>query len=107
LAEAAKFTEEGVLLRVRVTPKAQRDEVTGIVETEDGSAVRVRVRAAPEDGKGNRAVIETIAEVLGVAKSTISIKAGAKTRNKLLFISGSARPVREKLAARLAELHKE
>lgn len=87
----AVFTpcKEGLLVTVRVTAKAQRDEVAGVHRASDGSAaLSVRVRAAPEQGKANKAVIETVARALGIAKSSIRIKAGETGRNKILLIAG-------------------
>jgi hypothetical protein len=70
------------LLRVRVQPKARRNE---IVEQPDGS-FRVRVTAAPTDGEANRAVIGLLAETLGVAPSRVELVRGAASRDKLFRI---------------------
>ena len=100
--------ENGLLLRVRVTPRSQWDEVAGVHCAPDGTAaLSVRVRAIPEDGKGNKAVIETVAAALDVAKSTISIRSGAANRNKVLLIGGNATELQATIAARLAALRKE
>lgn len=87
----AVFTpcKEGVLVSVRVTARAQRDEVTGVRRASDGSAaLSVRVRAVREQGKANKAVTETVAKALGVAKSTVRIKSGETSRNKILLVCG-------------------
>jgi uncharacterized protein len=108
LSEALTCTGDGILLRVRVAPRSQRDEVAGIIHAADGSAaVRVRVRAVAEDGKGNRAVIEAVAAAFDVAKSTISIKSGETSRNKILLIAGNAAQLQASIAAKLAKLRKE
>ncbi|MGH6873493.1 MAG: DUF167 family protein [Aestuariivirgaceae bacterium] len=100
-------TAEGLLLRVRVTPKSQRDEVAGVYRGADGStALWVRVRAIPEDGKGNKAVIETVAAALGLAKSTIGIRSGETGRNKMLLIAGDAAQLQARIAPWLAALRK-
>jgi uncharacterized protein len=100
--------ENGLLLRVRVTPRSQRDEVAGVHCAPDGTAaLSVRVRAIPEHGKGNKAVIETVAAALDVAKSTISIRSGAANRNKVLLIGGNAAQLQATIAPRLAALRKE
>jgi uncharacterized protein len=108
LTEALISTEDGLLLRVRVTPRSQRNEIAGVHPAGDGpSALSVRVRAIPEDGKGNKAVIETVAAAFGVAKSTISIRSGETSRNKILLIAGNATQLQAKIAPWLAELRKE
>jgi uncharacterized protein (TIGR00251 family) len=108
LTEILASIEKGLLLRVRVTPRSQRDEVAGVHYAADGSAaLSVRVRAIPEDGKGNKAVIETVAAALDVAKSTISIRSGAANRNKVLLIGGNAAQLQVTIAPRLAALRRE
>jgi uncharacterized protein YggU (UPF0235/DUF167 family) len=75
-----------ILLRVRVTPKAGADRVSGLIETPDGPAIRIQVRAAPADGAANKAVITTIAKSLGRAKSSVTLAAGARGRTKTLAL---------------------
>ena len=108
MTEALTSSEDGLLLRVRVTPKSQRDEVAGVHHAADGStALRVRVRAVPEDGKGNKAVIETVAAAFEVAKSTLSIRSGETSRNKTLLIAGNPAQLQARIASRLAALRME
>jgi uncharacterized protein (TIGR00251 family) len=71
-------------VEVRVQPRARRDEITA---RPDGG-FRVRVTAAPEGGEANRAVIELLAEALGVAPSRIELVRGAASRDKLFRIRG-------------------
>ena len=72
------------LLPLRVQPKASRDEVTGW----HGDVLRLRVRAAPEDGKANAAVVALLAEALGVPKSWVSIERGHASRGKVARVQG-------------------
>ena len=53
----------------------------------DGS-VKVYVTAPPEDGRANEAVVETIAEWLGVKRRQVTIVSGATSRNKLVRLTG-------------------
>ena len=43
-----------------------------------------KVRAKPEDGKANAAVMELIADALGVATSRLQLLRGATSREKLI-----------------------
>lgn len=75
-------------MRVRVTPKASRDEVCGLEQTADGPAIKARVRALPADGAANAAVEKLVATWLGVPKSSVSVSRGMKSRVKTLAIGG-------------------
>jgi uncharacterized protein (TIGR00251 family) len=99
---------EGLLLKVRVTAKSQCDGLPGVYHAADGAAaLSVRVRAAPEQGRANRAVIETMAIAFGVAKSTISIRAGESGRNKTVLIAGDPDRLVDVIAPQLKSLLKE
>jgi len=69
-------------IKVRVIPKAKQNRVE---KTADG--FRVRVTAAPTDGKANEAVIKLLAEHLGVAKSKLRVVRGVTSRDKLIELS--------------------
>lgn len=79
-------TGDGCRLIVRATPKSARDSVAGIVETANGPALAVRVRAAPESGKANAAVCAAVAKWLGIAKSRVALTGGATSRVKTLAV---------------------
>lgn len=78
-------------MHVRLTPKGGRDAIDGFDELSDGKAVlKARVRAVPEDGKANAALIKLIAQTFGVSASHVSLDAGATSRIKTLKIAGDA-----------------
>lgn len=80
----------GVALYVRLTPKGGRDALEGVEALADGrSVLKARVRAAPEDGRANEALIALIASALRAKKSAISIRAGATNRVKTVFLAGA------------------
>lgn len=72
-------------LSIRVTPNAKRDEILGW----KGDVLRVKVSAPPVDGKANAALIELLAEALGIAKSAITIIAGVAARSKVIELTGA------------------
>ena len=85
MAEApATVTQGGVRLTVRVAPKAARSRVLGLAD----GALKVAVAAPPEDGKANAALIETLAEALGVPRRDVVLAAGAASRRKLVDVAG-------------------
>jgi uncharacterized protein YggU (UPF0235/DUF167 family) len=80
-----------VSFQVRLTPKGGRDAVEGWDAASDGSEhLKCRVRAVPENGKANTALIALLAATLGVPKSTISIVSGATSRLKRVEIAGNS-----------------
>jgi len=96
-----RLGERGVSLQVRLTPKGGRDAVEGWTEGAGGASyLKARVRAVPEDGKANAALIELLAETLSVPKSAVRIAAGGSARLKRIDIAGDGAA----LAARLEGL---
>jgi len=56
---------------------------------DDGSAVlRMRVKAVPDKGKANAAVIALLAKALGVPKSAMTLVSGDTARLKTIQIEG-------------------
>ena len=74
------------LLRVRVQPRAKRDEVVG----ERAGAVVVRLVAPPVDGKANAALCAFLAKAAGVRRSQVTIVRGAMARDKVVRVEGVA-----------------
>lgn len=76
--------------QVHVAPKSRKNAVE--VERGGGGAatrrIRVRVTAAPESGKANDAVIEILAEALGLAKRSLRVAGGAASRVKWIEADG-------------------
>ncbi len=103
-AEPWRPERGGIRLLVRATPKAARDGVEGLIETPQGRALAVKVRAIADKGEANRAVALTVAEWLGVAKSSVTVAAGGKSRIKTLLVAGEPAELAQLLQARLGKL---
>lgn len=83
-AEAIRALADGEgRLALRVTPGARVESVA----IGDGK-VLIKVRAKPEDGKANEAVLALLADALGVATSRLQMLRGATGRDKLVRIEG-------------------
>jgi len=79
----------GARLAVRVTPRANNDQVDGVERGADERLwVIARVRAVPDRGKANAAIGKLMADEIGVAKSYVSVLSGGTSRNKILLIEG-------------------
>jgi uncharacterized protein (TIGR00251 family) len=74
----------GVTLRLRVQPRASRDELGG----ERAGALVVRLTAAPVDGEANTALVRFLARRLGRPASSLHLMRGAGARDKVLRVDG-------------------
>jgi uncharacterized protein (TIGR00251 family) len=91
---------EDVLLRVYVQPRASRNQLAGI----QGEELKVRLTSPPVEGAANRAVCDFFAGVLGVARGTVQLAAGASSRHKRLTVRGvAAETVRGIIEAELGD----
>lgn len=86
----------GVLVDVRLRPRASRAGVGGVRE----GALELRVTAPPVEGEANAAARDLLAAVLGVARARVALAAGARARRKTFRVEGlDAAAVRERAAA--------
>ena len=99
-----RAADRGVRVRLRVTPKASRTAVAGIVPRADGTALKVAVTAAPEAGKANDAVIGLLAGQWRIPKSALTLLSGATDRNKTLHVAGPPERVMADISAWLGSL---
>ena len=83
-AEAIRALVDGEgRLALRVTPGARVEAL----EVSDGRLL-AKVRAKPEDGKANDAVIHLVASALNLAASRVRLLRGATSREKMLVVEG-------------------
>ena len=87
---------DAVTFSVRVHPKARRGRISGTV----GDSLKVELTAPPVEGKANAACIRFFVDLLKVPRSSVTIAAGASSRNKVIRVSGiSAVAVEKAIAA--------
>ena len=92
--------KDGVALAVRLTPKSSREAVEGIEHLADGRAVlKARVRAVPEDGAANEALLRLLAKTLSLPASSLHLESGGTSRVKTIHIAGDPAALTVKLAA--------
>jgi uncharacterized protein (TIGR00251 family) len=70
------------LLYVKVVPGSSKNEIAG----QQGDRLRIKIAAAPEDGKANAALTAFLAEQYKVPKRNVEIVAGEKSRLKTIKI---------------------
>jgi uncharacterized protein len=91
---------------VRLTPKAQADEILGIEDHGGMPMLKARVRAVPEGGQANAALERLVGRWLKVPPSTVHVAQGTKSRLKQVLIEGDADALVQAIAARLAPFGK-
>ncbi len=87
-----------VRLEVYIQPRASKTELAGA----HGGAIKIRIAAPAVQNAANRALIEFIAQQLGVAKRCVRIVSGGASRKKILEIDGADG---EAIAAALRQEH--
>jgi hypothetical protein len=72
-----------VRLAVRAHPGASHTSAEW-----DGAILHVRVTARAVEGAANRALIQAVADALGVRRSAVSLVGGHRSREKLVEVNG-------------------
>lgn len=84
-----RLRPDGIDLFVRLTPNARRAGFFGLAEgAENAVHLAAHVRAVPEKGRANEALITLAAGALNVPRSSVSLVSGATARLKTLRVAG-------------------
>ncbi len=75
---------DGVLLHVRVTPRAHKNEIRGL----HGDRLKVYLQSPPVDGKANQMLVKFLGKQFGVPAGRVELLRGEKSREKTIFIAG-------------------
>lgn len=67
---------------MRAKTNAKHVQVTEL----DKTHFRIAVKAAPQDNEANRAIQQTLAQYLGVAVSSLILRSGKTSRNKVFLL---------------------
>ena len=78
------MVDTGVALRLRVIPRARRDEVAGV----HGDALKIRVSGPAVEGAANRSLSAFLARILKVRRRQIRIMSGEHSRQKRVHVGG-------------------
>jgi uncharacterized protein (TIGR00251 family) len=74
----------GALLEILVQPRASRTRVVG----EHDGRLKIQLAAPPVDGEANAALIQFLAERLGVRRAAVAIVRGETGRRKTVRVEG-------------------
>ena len=76
--------QRGVIFKVRVIPKSNKDEIVGVY----GDALKLKVAAPPVRGKANEAIVSFLGSILGVSSDRVMIIQGERSKDKTILVWG-------------------
>jgi uncharacterized protein (TIGR00251 family) len=79
-----------LVLSLHVQPGARRSEVAGI----HGDSLKIRVQAPAIDDRANEALVEFVAQRLGIPRRDVTLASGARSREKKLHVPPHCDPAR-------------
>jgi uncharacterized protein (TIGR00251 family) len=82
MKDCMRVSGDLIFLDLKVQPGASRSQMAG----EQEGRLRVRIAAAPEDGKANAELRSFFAKVLGCPKKDIILQSGEKSRLKTISL---------------------
>lgn len=89
-----KAHPDGVVLAVKLQPRASANEICGLL----GGELRIKVTAPPVDAAANEALIRLLAETLDCPRSRVELVRGHTSRHKVIKLHGvSVQAVLKKL----------
>jgi hypothetical protein len=87
-------TKDGIVIRVRVIPRAGRDEIVGLI---GGEALKIRIQAPPVEGKANARLIKYLSREWKISRADLTVLSGETGRSKRLGIINPPPGLIEKL----------
>jgi uncharacterized protein len=81
-APAYYWQGRSLLLNVYIQPNAPRDDYAGI----HNNCIKLKIKAAPVDGKANRELLRFLGKIFAVPQSSIRLARGEATRHKKIEI---------------------
>jgi len=75
-------------LKVKIKPGAKKSKIVEMEDMYGNQSLEIYVKALPKKGEANTEMLELLGDYFNVPKSHIKIKAGFKSRNKIVLIPG-------------------
>lgn len=93
-----------VIVHFRLTPKSSKDAIDGLAVLAEGPVFQARVRAVPDKGQANLALVRLVSDWLSVPIRDVSVASGATSRLKAIRIAGDPDALSTRLEIRFASL---
>ncbi|HTZ89699.1 MAG TPA: DUF167 domain-containing protein [Alloacidobacterium sp.] len=81
-----KKTSGGVSFAARITPRASRTAITGVMGNGTNVVLKIALAAPPVEGKANAELIAYLAGILSVSRSQVEVIAGKQSKNKIIRV---------------------
>ena len=78
-------TGTGVSIRVYVAPRSSANRALGL----HNGALKIALTAPPVDGAANKALMEFLAKLLDVPRSSVALLSGETSRHKVVSVEGT------------------
>ena len=95
ISNCCRVEGDGLHITVKAIPGASRTEFAGV----KGKQLRVRIAAAPEDGRANAELIAFIAKSISCPKKEVRLLRGTQSRVKTIAVPLAYRVQLEKILA--------
>ena len=83
-------------LQIKVIPSSSKDCIAGWLD----DTLKLKVKAPPDKGKANKAVIKVLEKILELPKGSVTISSGTTSSRKTIEIeSENSDVIKQKLAA--------
>ena len=73
---------DGLVFKVFIQPRSSQNIITGL----HGDALKIKITAPPVDSAANKMCLDFLAKRLKVAKSSLGIISGHRSRTKLIML---------------------
>ena len=84
MAAFLKAHADGVIIAVKLQPRASRDEIAEVLGTE----LKIKVTAPPVGSAANEALVRFLAARLQCSRGDIQLMRGKTSRHKQVFVRG-------------------
>jgi uncharacterized protein (TIGR00251 family) len=95
MAGCYRVSGDQILLDIKAVPGSSKSQIAGLSD----NRLRIKIAAAPEDGKANAELRAFLAKTLGCPKKDITLVAGEKSRLKTMALPLEVRETLEKIIA--------
>ena len=79
-----KETKNGILLNVKISPNASKNEII-----KEAQGIKIKITAQPIDGKANKALIEFLSKQFKIPKSYFEVVRGETSKEKTILIKNT------------------